>query len=276
MTLGKQRFTVEQTCGSVSVAVKWSRAIGTGQAFNAVLSDFQNLVGAATVQDVRQVKGIDRVRLVARQETSAGKLFARAPRSFASATLDDLLHKTSLGSLVLWTQMRPGQESRANLDEFGLRDIGVITLSNEREFSDFLEFQFERPLLEHNCQLLEMLGPVLAQSWCDRAPGIVATRLAGRPFPTAAERSKKCANILGSDNPAKLTRSEFRICMLVQEGSLPDDLAEILHVSKSTFRSHMRAIYFKTGVSGHVELVYLLHGAGGLTSDEPLQNSLRH
>ncbi|MCB1356193.1 MAG: hypothetical protein KDK53_06725 [Maritimibacter sp.] len=42
---------------------------------------------------------------------------------------------------------------------------------------------------------------------------------------------------------------------------MPEDIATALNVKKSTLRSHMRAIYNKTGVSGQVELVHLLHGA---------------
>lgn len=276
MELGRKNFSTEQTRGSVSVVAKWVHAIGQGKDLNVVLAEFQKLVGADTVQVVRQMQNLDRTQMVARQEISAGKLFERPRRSFASVLLGDLLHKTNLGSLFLMTEVHSAHEARASLDQFELREVGVISLCNERDFSDFLEFHFERPLLDHNRQLLKMLGSVLSQSWRDRSSGVVATLLAGHSFPTAHERGTKFENILGSHNPAGLTRSEFRVCMLVQEGNLPNELVGILDVSKSTFRTHLRSIYFKTGVSGHVELVHLLHRSGREVSAEPQMKSLQH
>ena len=77
------------------------------------------------------------------------------------------------------------------------------------------------------------------------------------------------------NNPARLTRSEFRLCMLVQEGGLPDKVADVLQISKSTFRSHLRSIYSKTGVTGHVELVHLLHQSVVHDSDNLVLKILR-
>lgn len=269
-------FSIEQTRGSASVVAKWARAVSVGKDLNVVLNEFHNLVQADAVQVVRQMRNIDRNRVVARQEKSAGKLFARPPRSFAPALLGDFLHSTSSGSLFLLTEVRPGLETQDSLDRFGLREVAVLSLCSEREFSDFLELHFERPLLRHNRQLLEMLGSVLSQSWRDRTSGVVEALISRNPFPTAQEHRTNDGNILGGHNPAGLTRSEFRVCMLVQEGRLPDELAEILNVSKSTFRTHLRSIYFKTGVSGHVELVHLLHRSGGNVLYGQPKESLRH
>lgn len=276
MPLGKTNFSNAQMRASVNVVAKWSHAIDVGTDLKVVLTTFQELIGANTVQVVRQMLKFDRTRMVARQEVSTGKLFARPPRSFASALLGDLLHKSNLGSLFLMTEMYAGNEVSASLDQFGLQEVGVLSLSNEPDFSDFLEFHFDRPLPDHNRQLLGLLGSVLSQSWRDRTPGIVAALIAGQPFPTAHERGKEFENILSSGNPANLTRSEFRVCMLIQEGRLPDEVADILHVTKSTFRTHLRSIYFKTGVSGHVALVHLLHRSGSKVSDEFLRKGMRN
>ena len=262
MTLGIRSFSPKQTVGSINIVAHWTHALNDGKNLDNVLVEFQKLFSARAVQVVRQMRNFDRLRMVARQEASSGKLFERPTRSFVPALLGDLLHRTNLGSLFLSSEMQPDSAAQESLDQFGLKGVGVIALSNETEFSDFLEFHFERPLLNHNRQLLEILGLVLSQSWRSRSSGVVANLIAGHPFPAASEPRSKFTNILSSNNPAGLTRSEFRVCMLVQEGSLPEDLAEMLHVSTSTFRSHLRAIYFKTGVSGHVELVHLLHRTG--------------
>lgn len=262
MSFGKKSFSSEQTCGSASVAAKWAQAICMGCGLDGALAKFQDLVGAETVQVVRLMRNFDRTQMIARQEKSAGKLFARPPRSFSSALLGDLVHQTNLGSVFLLTEMRSRHEVSEALDPFGLREVCVLSLCREQEFSDFLEFQFERSLADHNRQLLEILGSVLSKSWVERAPGVVATLLTGHQFPPANERVASFGNVLGSDNPANLTRSEFRLCTLVRDGSLPEELAGILQVSKSTFRTHLRSIFLKTNVSSHVELVHLLHRSG--------------
>lgn len=268
MAMGEKSFSIEQTRGSVTIASKWSHSGNTGKDLNDVLTDFQKLVGAETVQVVRQMRHFDRTRMIARQSETDGLLFGSSPRSFASAMLGDMLHRTNTGTLFLMSAVLTEGECHDCLEPHGLRDVGIIPLSNEDDFGDFLEFHFKRRILDHDSQLLQILGPVLSKSWRDRAPGVAAALLAKNPFPTARECGKAFENILSTSNPAGLTRSEFRLCMLVQEGSLPDKVAEILQISKSTFRSHLRSIYFKTGVNGHVELVHLLHQATGGASGE--------
>lgn len=274
MTLSNKNFTAQQACGSINVAANWTRAIGMGKDFDAVLAGFQKLVGAETVQIVRQLRNFDRTRLIARRSETAGKLFGHAPRSYASSVLGAVLHKSSLGSLFLMTEMRADHEPPADLAQTGVQEVGVISLCTEHEFSDFLEFIFERSLLNHNRYLLEILGASLSESWRLRTPGVVAARLAGYPFPAAHESEKKFTNILGSDNPTHLTRCEYRVCVLIQEGCLPNEIAEILQISKSTFSSHLRAIYSKTHTSGHVELVHFLHRSGNKVSQDLMRNGI--
>lgn len=268
-------FSIEQTRGSASIAAKWARALSLGKDLNGVLAEFQALHGADTVQIVRLMRNMDRARMVARHETSSGKLFARPPRSFVATLLGDLLHRTSPGSVIMLTEMCPGRETEDHLDQFGLREVVVLSLSREQDFSDYLELHFARRPLEHNCQLLKMLGSVLSQSWRERARGAVESLIAGQSFPVVQDRGVNTSNVLDEDNPAGLTRAEYRICALVQEGVLPNQLAKILQVSNSTFRAHLSAIYCKTGVSGHIELVHLLHRSGAEASGERSKQSVR-
>ena len=123
LPLKKRSFSSDQTRGSISVVAKWANAIGVGKDLGAALAEFQNLVEADTVQVVRQMRNFDRVRMVARQGKSEGKLFGRAPRSFCSALLGNLLHTTNVGSLFLYSETRPEHETRDSLDNFGLRDV---------------------------------------------------------------------------------------------------------------------------------------------------------
>jgi DNA-binding CsgD family transcriptional regulator len=275
MAMGENNFSIEQTRGSVSIASKWAHAASSGKDLNSVLTDFRKLVSAETVQVVRRMSHFDRTRMIARQTESDGKLFSRPARSFASAMLGDMLHKTHCGNVFFMTALLSDSDTKDYLEPLGLRDVGIVSLSNEDDCTDFLEFHFNFRLVDHDRQLLQVLGPVLSKSWSDRTAGVAAAHLAKNPFPTARACEKAFENILSTRNPAGLTRSEFRICMLVQEGGLPDKVTDVLQISKSTFRSHLRSIYFKTGVAGHVELVHLLHQSVGKEPDISARKSFQ-
>jgi DNA-binding CsgD family transcriptional regulator len=60
------------------------------------------------------------------------------------------------------------------------------------------------------------------------------------------------------DNPAKLSRAEYRVCILLAKGLSNERLLAELDVSYSTLRTHLRSIYAKTETSSRSELLYHL------------------
>ncbi|MGR3342619.1 MAG: helix-turn-helix transcriptional regulator, partial [Paracoccaceae bacterium] len=60
------------------------------------------------------------------------------------------------------------------------------------------------------------------------------------------------------ENPAGLSRSEYRICCLIQEGMAAKNIANQLNIQESTVRSHLHSIYSKTEISGQMELLHSL------------------
>ena len=68
--------------------------------------------------------------------------------------------------------------------------------------------------------------------------------------------------ILGISNPAKLSRAEFRVCLLLSRGLSIKGVTDELSLSEATVRSHLRSIYSKTEASGLPELVYRLLSNG--------------
>lgn len=274
MTVRDSGFSFEKTRGSINIASQWSHSASTGNGLNKTLTDFQKLISAETVQVVRRMSHFDRTRMIARESETDGKLFGRPPRSFAPDILGDMLHKTHCGMLFVMTSVLPENEAQDFLEPHGLREVCLVPLSNQDDCSDFLEFHLDRKLLDHDRLLLQMLGPVLSRSWRDRSPGVAAALLAKNPFAMAGAQRTSFENILSTSNPAGLTRSEFRLCMLIQEGGLPDKVPDVLKISKSTFRSHLRSIYFKTGVTGQVELVHLLHQSRSDAATQPGRKSM--
>jgi DNA-binding CsgD family transcriptional regulator/PAS domain-containing protein len=65
---------------------------------------------------------------------------------------------------------------------------------------------------------------------------------------------------------AKLTAREWEIASIVRTGASIDDVAQSLHLSASTVRNHLSAIYGKLGVRSLAQLLVLLHAADELDS----------
>lgn len=128
--------------------------------------------------------------MIARQTESDGKLFSRPARSFASAMLGDMLHKTHCGNVFFMTALLSDSDTKDYLEPLGLRDVGIVSLSNEDDCTDFLEFHFNFRLVDHDRQLLQVLGPVLSKSWSDRTAGVAAAHLAKKSVSDGASMRK--------------------------------------------------------------------------------------
>ena len=71
-------------------------------------------------------------------------------------------------------------------------------------------------------------------------------------------------NLLGFENPARLSRAEYRICMLLQQGLANPAVMEQLNITQATLKTHLRHIYEKAGVENKAELIFRL-----LTVEKP-------
>lgn len=143
----------------------------------------------------------------------------------------------------------------------GVVDIVVVALETTGMQNDFLEFHFSNELSRADKEELKSLLPTLVRAWSGRKRGLVTKAhiddriLQAR---TAAQANKTIpdAPILGLSNPAKLSRAEFRVCLLVSRGLSIKGATEELSLSEATIRSHLRSIYAKTGTNGLPDLVY--------------------
>ena len=64
--------------------------------------------------------------------------------------------------------------------------------------------------------------------------------------------------ILSADNPARLSRSEYRVCLLLRHGQSPDQMLAELGIKESTLRTHLSNLYAKTGARNLAELTFQL------------------
>lgn len=149
----------------------------------------------------------------------------------------------------------------------GIREILVVVLQHRPDEIDLLELHFRHAVAEHDRMLFVALAPEIARCWQRRMPGTAQHSLFRPKIVGETEEAVPMfKDVLSPDNPANLSRCEFRICMLIRNGMSAKAIAEALTNSEATVRAHMSAIYAKTAASGQVELVHLLVG-GSAESD---------
>ncbi len=137
-------------------------------------------------------------------------------------------------------------------------EILVLCLEGGNSELDLIEIHYRRDPANHNKDLLKILAPELAAAWTRRIPGVghQIIHLKEASAPIAPDVSP---SLLHPSNPSGLSRSEFRICMLIRQGVSVEELEIELNIRKTTLRSHLSSIYSKAHVSGCVELLQLLH-----------------
>lgn len=141
-----------------------------------------------------------------------------------------------------------------------IADVVVISLGGAQN-RDFVEFHFDEPLKHSEKLEFEALTPTIVRSWAGRKKGLVAGSLMGgrKALRHTSDLKKTWLEpILGVANPAGLSRSEFRVCLMLSKGLTVRGVEAELGTSEATIRSHLRSIYAKTDVKGMAELLYLI------------------
>lgn len=149
----------------------------------------------------------------------------------------------------------------------GVAEIVVIPLAQSAQQTDYMEFHFTGKLEASERAEIEALVPTILRSWSGRKPGLVTGAVADERLEQARTRTRDMrprwdVPLLGMSNPANLSRAEFRVCLLVSRGLSVRGMCEELGLSDNTVRSHLRAIYAKTGTSSMAELLYRILSAG--------------
>ncbi len=181
----------------------------------------------------------------------------RLDRSFARTMLGNYFTSAKPGSVWFKTMVDVDHDP-ALLDFHARRrlsELAVIPIGSTEKSLDFLEFHFASPIGPDGYAILNMVVATLTKTWGNRKPGLFTDALLRRKAP---DQTAMAAPILGCDNPAKLSRAEFRVCLLLSRGLSKQHIVDELVISRSTLRTHLRSIYLKTGTSSHSELLYKL------------------
>ena len=178
-------------------------------------------------------------------------------RCFARALIGSYFEAARPGSL--WFRSTVETSAANEVAEFHaarqLRELAVIPLQASGKFIDTFEIHFSDRLRSQQQVVLTSLAPVLARTWRNRAEGLFTEALL-RVAP-ATERTG-IGHILSAENPARLSRAEYRVSLLLSRGLSIQEVKAELCIRESTMRSHLSSLYAKTNCSNLSELVFLL------------------
>ena len=148
---------------------------------------------------------------------------------------------------------------KERMNAHSVRDLALVALESRRGNWDFLELQFATYISTNDRALIELLANALSKTWRARLPGIALKLQHSSRFTRARSKADyRSVAILDVENLAGLSRSEYRICCLIQEGMAAKNIANELNIQESTIRSHLHSIYSKTETSGQMELLHRL------------------
>lgn len=196
---------------------------------------------------------------------------AAIDRSFAHAVLGTYFEKPKAGSI--WFKSMLERDTDPALEEChrrrNLADLVVVPLGINEKSIDFIEIHFPNALKFEHYALLNMVADTLARTWKNRAQGLVTQILSKSAI--RIQRQEPTAPILSMENPAKLSRAEYRVCLLLSRGQSFEQAQAELNISPSTLRTHLKNIYAKTDSHSQSELLYRL-----LTFAPPESQDIEH
>lgn len=77
----------------------------------------------------------------------------------------------------------------------------------------------------------------------------------GGPALTPGGTDRGLKSILSAENPARLSRAEYRVCLKLSRGRTLESVQFELGVTRATVRTHLRNIYAKTNTTSQPELI---------------------
>lgn len=263
---GPERRRSQQTpVEMLDAMADWVSALYGHGSLQQALLRFVKLFGAEACLAIRHSGPNGRHRPFVLAEIENSRIDADEPRrSLVRHTLGDTLHALRAGTV--WTMSEAGDDLgfdaaetlRDHARALNINDIAVVMLASYDGRADYLEFLFCHNFRRTDRLALDAMAAVLARAWAARQPGTVERLISRRRAHERDTLLGGSSDIMSSDNPAGLSRSEYRICAMISEGMPARSIAEELSISEATVRSHLRSIYSKTGAAGHVGLLHRL------------------
>lgn len=208
------------------------------------------------------------VRAVIYNAPNRTRAGAEVTRSYAHCVLGRYVDRPRPAS-VWFSSLTEGHDDPA-LEVFQERariaETLVVALGLEEKWADYIEIHFAVPPSGGAQGLFNALADTLSRTWIRRSPGLFSDAILASQA-QALPRLRE--PILSTANPARLSRAEFRVCVLLSRGLNTSSVCSELAISPSTLKAHLRSIFAKTETTSVVELLYLLlapwKGDAGMT-----------
>ncbi len=225
------------------------------------LGDVADAVGASAAALSRVDRDNGTARAMTWDRLDRASTLPALARSFALSVTGTYIKGVRPGTI--WLQSMVECDEDPALSKFQTRrrftDLAVIPLGVSDNSVDFIEFHFTDRLGPDQNTLLNLMVSTLCKTWTNRRAGLMSELMLART--ETGSHSNLLAPILSMDNPAGLSRAEYRVCLLLARGLSNQRLREELKVKDATLRTHLSNIYAKSQVSGRSELLYQLLSA---------------
>lgn len=244
----------------ISAIATWCEALHGTATLKAAFTDLCVGLGSGAGMLVRTRRADSHVSRIAVYDPGAERSCGRPLRlSLSESVFGNDLENARAGTI--WHEIDASNAADPFLKEFqaarGFREFCVLVLASGPVDRDHIELHFHEPHSARIHSTLATVLPTMARTWATRQIGVVAREANHRRRETAADDAEP---ILGLANPARLSRAEYRVCLLLSRGLSAQGVAEELGVSDPTVRSHLRSIYAKTQTASLAELLYRLIG----------------
>lgn len=264
---------------SLKAMARWSEALQKHDQLEEAVELVARTTGAELSLLLRFSGNKRRPNRLCVSGTLAGRLAAYPEASeFSRLLLEDHLTASRVASVWALSEHdrdvtdRIGPSTSRWMARSHIRDAVTIVLGRDDAVTDMLEMQFTARLTRDRLEFIRLFAASLADSWSRRQHGLVPHLLRHhQQHLTLLSNHDADTDLLAPSNPAGLTRSEFRVCMLLKRGLRPAAVRKELEVSQSTLRTHLRNIYAKTETEGQVDLVFRLLKVQHEVDGQPLR-----
>lgn len=257
--------------------VSWCEALSGAVSLQTALTELAAGLGAEAGVIVRTQMSDQRPVRIALCDLARGTPTRPLQRCFADAYFGPLIYRAR--AATVWQAQAHADDATGDpsLAEWQasrrMKEFVVLVLSSGAQTRDHIELHFREPLSRATETTISCMLPDMVRVWASRRVGLITRTIinhrSGAPsdFHTGGR-----VKILGSDNPLRLSRAEFRVCLLLGSGLMVQAVAKELALSEATVRTHLRNIYSKTECTSLAELVFRLMD-GKSIPDMPVSRS---
>ncbi len=229
--------------------VKWTQG---QQPLPPALDALGHYLGASAMCFSRRDRSKPGLRVLSIRDSNEDLRKPRLRQSFALEILGPHLDSLKTGAAVYASDALIAAKTDCDLETWqglrGTHEILLICLGQHNGIRDILEVHLPQagPLAQDFDA--DAVAHSLAEVFTGRRPGLVEKELVADLNQRRSPRVDMTdMPILAPENPAGLTRSEWRICLLIAKGLSRSGAAREMRVTQNTIRTHLRNIYAKTG-----------------------------